>query len=78
MADSNDLVVLKGGVIVKLPALRLALSLEDRGFRFALLDDGRLEVQPVAALTVDDCRQIRAHRDELVQIVRYETAGVVA
>src|SRR5689334_21550435 len=63
MECSNRVVVLKGGVSVMLPALQLALQLENPGFRFRVLDDGRLEVQPCQQLTNDDARAIRSYRD---------------
>jgi hypothetical protein len=71
MAASNELVVLRGGVAVLLPAWQLALALEQRGFRFRVLG-GQLEVQPCRELTGADCRAIREHRDELIRIVQYE------
>jgi hypothetical protein len=70
--ERSDLVVLAGGITVLLPAILLALSLEDRGFRLTARADGRLEVQPARSLTADDCRLIRRHRDELLRIVQYE------
>jgi len=68
---ASEVVVLRGGVSVLLPVLKLALDLEERGFNLRARDDGKLEVQPCRQLTPEDCRLIRAHRDELLRIVRY-------
>ena len=68
MSDSK-VVTLRGGVVVPLSALRLAWALEDRGRRFAILDDGALSVRPRSALTDEDREAIR--RQELRAIIAY-------
>jgi hypothetical protein len=67
---SPDLVVLRGGVSVMLPAMRLALDLEDRGFTFAV-DNGELVVRPRALLTDRDREHIRRWVDDLKRIASY-------
>jgi hypothetical protein len=76
MAASNEIAVLKGGVSVLLPALKLALDLETRGFTFRVRDDGRLEVQPCQRLTNADARAIRAYRDDLIRLAQYDAPEV--
>jgi hypothetical protein len=75
-ASNQELVILKSGLSVRRPALQLALQLEEQGFSISTRADGRLEVQPAARLTSDDCRAIRAHRDDLIRIVLYEAPAV--
>jgi hypothetical protein len=65
-----ELVTLRGGVSVSLPALRTLWSLEDRGFLICV-DGDALVVRPRSRITPDDDRAIRAHRDELLALVRY-------
>jgi len=72
---SSETVVLKGGVVVSVAALRLGWSLEDRGFSMRPIAD-KLEVQPHERLTREDVKLIRAHRDELLQLVNYEAPEV--
>ena len=67
-----DLVTLTGGLSVSLSALRILWDLENR--QFAIHVDGdALHIRPGSRLTVDDDRAIRAHREELVALVRYCT-----
>jgi len=76
-ASDVEVVVLKGGVAVPLPALRLAWELEDRGF--SVTEDGTgLLVRPRHNLTDDDRVAIRAWRDALRVVVRYRADEVVA
>jgi hypothetical protein len=73
-----EIVTLKGGLVVSVEALRLALTLEDRGFRMEPVGD-KLRVDPRENLTADDVTLIRQHRDELLAIVNYNAdahAGV--
>jgi hypothetical protein len=62
-------VVLRGGLTASLPALRLLWDLEARGFRRE--QDGKLSIGPRACITPDDDEAIRAHRDELLTLIRY-------
>ena len=71
MAASEELVILKGGVSVLLPAIQLALRLE-QDFTMTVDEDGHLVVQPSNRLTPADCVLIRRYREELKRIVEYE------
>ena len=68
---SDRLVTLRGGLTVSVGALRLAWALEDRGFRFEVVDDSDLCVRPGSALTADDVALIRAHKPALLALVAY-------
>jgi hypothetical protein len=67
-----DLVMLRGGLTVPLPAVQLAWRLEGRGCYLRLAADGvGLLVGPRAYLTDDDRAAIRQHRAELLALIRY-------
>jgi hypothetical protein len=68
---ATDLVTLKSGLVLPLAAVKLALDLEDRGFRFAVAD-GRLFVSPRARLVDADREQIRQWLPALVAIASYD------
>lgn len=70
--SASELVTLVNGPNVPLAALQLAWSLEDRGLTLRLDDAGGLLVGPGAQLTAEDRVLIRAHRDELITLTRYE------
>lgn len=72
----SETVVLKGGVIASLDALRLGWDLESRGFCLEPLGD-KLRVTPYTALTREDVAAIRAHRDELLRLVIYTPGEVL-
>jgi hypothetical protein len=65
-----ELVTLRGGLAVSLSALRLLLSLEERGFLIRV-DDDALIIRPRASITPADDAGIRHHREELLALVRY-------
>jgi hypothetical protein len=67
----SELVHLRGGLTVSVPALRLLWKLENDGFTIRLLDD-RLQVSPIEQLTSAIAQRIREHRDELLMLVRYQ------
>jgi hypothetical protein len=69
--NGSELVTLKGGVAVPLPALRLAWTLEAKGCRFNLADDGVLLVGPGDLLTPEDREAIAAWKTDLLTIVAY-------
>jgi hypothetical protein len=52
-------------------------AFEDRGLTIRLDHDGALLVGPRERLTVADRDAIRAHRDMLVALVRYEPGDVL-
>ena len=60
----------RGGLSVPLPALQLLLSLEARGLDIHT-DGEQLVVGPKDAITADDDRAIRAHRDALYLLTSY-------
>jgi hypothetical protein len=66
-----ETVTLKDGFSVTLEALRLAWSLEERGFYVRLAEDGGLVVSPRSRITSDDDQAIRQHKCELIALVRY-------
>jgi hypothetical protein len=68
-----EVVTLAGGVTVSLPALQALWSLEDRGFIVSVVDDA-LVIRPRSRITPADDEAIRAHRVELVTLVRYSEA----
>jgi hypothetical protein len=65
-----ELVTLKGGVSVSLPALQTLWRLEDRGFLIRA-DGDALVVRPKSRITPDEDRALREHRAELIALVRY-------
>ena len=67
----SELVTLKGGVVVPLPAIWVALDLEARGCRFDVDGDGGLLVRPAAALTPADRVAIAKWKPELVTLTAY-------
>jgi hypothetical protein len=76
MTASSERVSLRGGLVVSLDALRLGWALEERGFRLEPAGD-RLRVSPHAALTAEDILAIKAHRDELFRLAKYDAPTVV-
>jgi hypothetical protein len=66
-----DTVVLKGGTVVSLPALRVLWDLEARGLDIKLASDGRILVGPNRELTDTDRDLIRQHKAELIRLVEY-------
>jgi len=61
--------LLPGGLTVPLEPLRLALSLETRGFNLAREDKVTLRVQPAERLTDADCRVIRHWKWHLLALL---------
>ena len=66
-----EFVTLKGGLVLPVPAVRLALDLEQRGFRMALDQDQQFTIEPAAGLTDEDRAAIRRWRLHLGAIVSY-------
>lgn len=72
---ASESVVLLGGCAVSLAALQLLWRLEAEGLQIEREAD-KLAIGPREKLTDRDREQIRAHRDELLQLVDYvERAG---
>jgi hypothetical protein len=63
-------VLLKGGLVVSVHALRLLWAFEDRGCIVPVAEDGSLFIGPRHQLTAKDVADIRRHRDELLSLVR--------
>jgi hypothetical protein len=70
MRSAIDLVTLTDGQAVSLQALQVGWTLEARGVSLRI-DEDRLAVGPRELLTDADRAAIRAHRDELLALVRY-------
>jgi hypothetical protein len=66
-----QLVTLKGGVTIPVPALRLALDLEARGISLATDADHRFVVPKDERLTADDLVSLQRWRAHLGAIVDY-------
>ena len=68
---NSELVTLNGGVVVPMPAIRVALDLEARGCRFDVSADGALIVRPAAILTPADREEIARWKPELLVQTAY-------
>jgi hypothetical protein len=69
--SAPETIVLKGGTVISLPALRVLWDLEARGLDIRLGTDGRILVGPNALLDDTDRDLIRQHKAELIRLVRY-------
>lgn len=67
---TDTLIPFKGGFVAR---ASVAMWMLDASWRltFTVAPDGRLQVGPRQAVTPDDDRFIRAHRDELLACVAY-------
>jgi hypothetical protein len=74
---ASAFVVLKGGLIVPLEALRLAWALEDRGATFSVDGEDLVVDGPHGFLTDDDRAAIRRWRVHLKAIATYHAPEVV-
>lgn len=72
LAPVTEFVTLRGGLIVPLPALRLALDLEQRGFTMALDTSQQFRISATDHLTDEDRAGIRRWRNHLRAIVAYD------
>ena len=64
-------VTMKSGLTVSISALRVLWRLEETGMIVKVdADTGRLLVGPQSRLTTDDVQAIRAHRTELIEMVK--------
>jgi hypothetical protein len=70
MAIDSDLVTLRDGRVVPLPALQILWMLEDRGLDLQL-DGDDIVVRPRGQLTDDDRAQIRRLKPHLVALIAY-------
>lgn len=70
-SPSESVVTMTSGLVVTVPALQLLWRLEDTGMVVKFDEQtGRLLVGPQSRLTAADGRAIRAHRDELIELVK--------
>ena len=76
MSGSNNYVVLKGGLILPMSAVLLALELERRGCHLRIDEDDCLVVSPRDLLSDVDRAQIRLWRTHLKAIVTYEAPSI--
>ncbi len=69
--ETDQVVVLKAGVVVSAVALELAIALETRGITLRL-EDGFLLARPKQLITSEDLALLREHRADLQRICTYE------
>lgn len=74
-ARATEFITLKGGMITSVDALKVLWRLEDSGFTVRAVGD-RLQVLPVDRQTPDVAVLIRQHRDELLDLVKYQPPEV--
>jgi hypothetical protein len=67
--SATETVLLRGGLSVPLPALRLLWDLEQRGFHVRQAEDGALLVSPRSKLTPGDDQAIRIYKDGIKALV---------
>ena len=72
LAPVTEFVTLKGGLVLPLPAVLLALDLERRGFRLSLDAEDHIVIDPQAAFTEIDVIAIDHWRLHLAALLSYE------
>jgi len=72
LAPVSEFVYLRGGLTVPLPAFRLALAFEDRGFKMVLDECKQFAIEPTSKLTEEDRAGIRRWRQHLAVIIGYD------
>ena len=76
MNASDRFISLRGGLVVPVEPLLLALDLEARGF--LMKPDGEdLIVSPFSQLTAEDCRQLRRWKHHVIALIAYRTPETV-
>ena len=76
LAPVTEFVSLKGGLVVPVPALRLALDLEARGFRMRVDEHQQFVIEPTSTLTEADLAAIGRWRLHLGAITARARASV--
>jgi hypothetical protein len=71
VASSNPLVTFRDGFVARWSTVQRLLDLEARGAHFELLPEDRFRVTPPSVLTPGDVAFLRAHRDEVRQVIVY-------
>ncbi len=69
--SASDFVVLKGGLVVPLPAVELALDLERRGIELWIEDGDALCVGPPDHLTDEDRAALRRWKPHVLALLTY-------
>jgi hypothetical protein len=69
--NATETVMLKGGFVVSVEAIRLCLDLEARGCTSELDGVDGFAIGPKYLLTDDDRQQLRLHRDAVAAVLRY-------
>jgi hypothetical protein len=78
VSTSDDVITLKGGIVLPVPAFQLAWRLEDRGCTFHVdPETGQLVVNHDNVLTDADRAQIRTWREALIVIAQYEAPPII-
>jgi hypothetical protein len=63
--------MLRGGLVLPVEPVQLAIDLEERGFSLTREESDTLSVQPWERLTPEDCAHIRRWKWHLLSIVDY-------
>ena len=66
-----ELMTLRGGLQLRVDVVRLLWTMEDRGIRFHIGEDGRLYAQPRGLLTAADVAALKRNLDEVKRAVSY-------
>ncbi|HMJ81950.1 MAG TPA: hypothetical protein VK504_02215 [Vicinamibacterales bacterium] len=74
--SSSELVILRGGLVVPLPAVELALDLERRGIELWIEDGDALCVGPPTHLTDEDRAALRRWKLHVLAFLAYVPPGV--
>lgn len=75
LAPVTEFVTLRGGLVLPVPALQVALDLERRGCTLRMDEQQDVIVDPNPALTEMDWAAIHRWRRHLAAILRYECPG---
>ena len=70
---SERYVSLRGGLVIPLEPLLLALDLEGRGFQM-MPDGGDLVVRPAANLTSEDVRLLKRWKAHVIELLSYRVS----
>jgi hypothetical protein len=72
-ALGDDCVVLRSGLALPVEPIKLALELEERGFRLAREGEDTLVVRPNRGLTDEDHRRVRRWKPHLLALLEDES-----
>jgi hypothetical protein len=67
----DEVVVLKGDVVVSVAALRLGRMLEERGVQVVVGDDGSVTLTPSNRVPTADIPALRRHKGDLATLTGY-------